>query len=182
MKPTLIIRLLVLAILVFLIGGGMLIAQDSGQEFLKKFVGEWELTSKGSMGEGQPEMEASATMNAKMLGEMWVVCTQEGELPGMSYRAMQTIGYDAAKSKFVGTWVDSLTSHLWVYEGTLDESGSKLTLEAEGPHMTDPTRMAKYRDAYEFKGDDEVVATSSMLGDDGEWNTFMRGTGKRTKK
>ena len=92
------------------------------QKANKPIAGKWDLyaqtddssAAKTGSGEdeGQPEMEGAATMNAKMLGEMWVVCTSDGEVAGMQYRSMQTIGYDAAKKKFVGTWVDSMNPHL----------------------------------------------------------------------
>lgn len=42
---------------------------------------------------------------------------------------IQTIGYDATKKKYVGTWVDSMMNYLWLYEGNVDETGNKLTHE-----------------------------------------------------
>ncbi len=187
MKATLVIRPSVVSMLVFALAGLPLLAQETvsqpaatdGHQLLKKFVGKWELKNKGSMGEGQPEMEATSVMNAKMLGDLWVLCDIEGDVDGTVYRAMQTIGYDPDKKKFVGTWVDSITPHLWVYEGWLDESGTKLTLEAKGPNMMAGGEITKFRDVYEFKDDDQIVATSSMLLDDGKWLTFMNGIGKR---
>lgn len=95
-------------------------------------------------------------------------------------RGLQTIGYDSAKKKYVGTWVDSMMNHLWIYEGTVDESGTKLTLEAEGPNFMSDGKLARFRDAYEFKTPDHILVSSSMLGEDGKWTTFMTGESKRT--
>ena len=47
--------------------------------------------------------------------------------------------------------------------------------------MMDAGKMTKYRDAYEFKSDDVMIATSSMQGEDGKWITFMTGEAKRKK-
>jgi len=41
---------------------------------------------------------------------------------------MMTLGYDPQKKRYLGTWIGSMMSHLWVYEVELDASGSVLTL------------------------------------------------------
>ena len=145
-------------------------------EFLKKFVGTWEVESEGS------GMQGKAVMNSSMLGKLWIVNTSEHNMGGMEMKSIQMIGYDAEKKKYVGIWADSMVNFMWNYEGTLDESGKKLTLEAKGPSMTGDGTMMNYRDAYEFKDDDTIVATSSMQGGDGTWTVFMEGTAKRKKE
>ncbi len=94
---------------------------------------------------------------------------------------VQTIGYDAAKKKYVGTWVDSMTDFMWKYEGSVDKSGKILTLEAEGPNFASPGKLTKFQDIYEFKSADVIAITSKMLGDDGKWVTFMSGSANRKK-
>jgi hypothetical protein len=42
-------------------------------------------------------------------------------------------------------------------------------------------KLAKFRDVYEFKSQDEIATTSQMQGEDGKWITFMTGTAKRKK-
>lgn len=150
-------------------------------QWLKKFVGRWEVTGKGVMGEGQPEMETTATIRSQMVGGFWVVNTMNGEASGTKFRGIQTLGYDAEKKKYVGTWIDSMNGHMWKYEGTVDESGQKLVLDTTGPDMMEPGKTRKYRDAYEFKSNDTMIATSSMQTPDGKWMTFMTSTAKRQK-
>lgn len=149
--------------------------------WLQKFVGEWDTTTEAVTGPDQPPTKYHGTIESKMIGQFWVVNRLAVDLPGVNMRGMQTIGYDSGKQKFVGTWVDSMMNHLWIYEGTLDDSGNKLTLEAEGPNMMAEGKTTKYRDAYEFKSPDHIVVTSSMLGEDGKWITFMTGESKRKK-
>jgi hypothetical protein len=72
-------------------------------------------------------------------------------------------------------------THLWVYDGALDAAQRVLTLDTEGPSMTADGRMAKYRDAIEFKSDDHRVLTSHVLGDDGTWRGFMTAHYRRKK-
>ena len=112
---------------------------------------------------------------------MWVVGEIEGTIGDTKMSSVLTLGYDPAKKKYVGTWVDSMYNHLWIYEGTVDESGKVFTFEAEGPDMTNPGKTAKYRDVYEFKSKDHKVQTSQAQGPDGAWVSFMTMDYKRAK-
>jgi hypothetical protein len=150
-------------------------------QLLQKFVGEWETTAEGKMGPDQPVMTCKGTATSRMLGGFWLVTENENEMMGMKINAMQTIGYDTTKKKYVGTWVDSMLNHMWEYEGSADADGKKLILEAEGPNMLSPGKTAKFRDAYEFKSPDHIEATSSMQGEDGKWVEFMVGQIRRKK-
>jgi hypothetical protein len=84
-----------------------------------------------------------------------------------------TLGYDPQKQRYVGTWIGSMMTPLWVYDGALDAAGRVLTLKAEGPHMAAEGKMATFRDVIEFKSADHRILTSHMLGDDGTWHGFM---------
>lgn len=154
---------------------------EKEHQWLKRFVGEWQTHSEGKMGPDVPPMECEGTMSSRMIGELWVINEMKGEAMGTPMVGIQTIGYDPERKKYIGTWVDSMANHLWRYDGTLDESGKRLTLEADGPNFMAGGEMTKFRDSYEFKSDDEILVTSSMLGEDGDWVTFMTGTSKRVK-
>jgi hypothetical protein len=150
-------------------------------QWLQKFVGEWETTAEGKMGPDQPVMTCKGTSTSRMLGGFWLITENDNEMMGMKINAMQTIGYDSTKKKYIGTWVDSMLNHMWEYEGSVDESGKKLTLEAEGPNLMAAGKTAKFRDAYEFKSPDHIEVTSTMQGDDGKWVQFMVGQLQRKK-
>jgi hypothetical protein len=145
--------------------------------FLKRFTGEWTSTSEAKGAPDQPALTSHGTLRCRMLGEFWVVCDAEMSGGGMQIKAVQTIGYDPAKKKYVGTWVDSMMNHLWTYEGTV--KGNTLTLEAEGPNCMDGGKLTKMRDIYEFKSETEIAVSSQAQNDAGEWVTFMTGVSKR---
>ena len=149
--------------------------------WLKQFVGEWETTAEASMGPDQPPMTCKGTMSSRMLGGFWMISESKAEVMGAPMTAVLTVGYDPQKKKYVGTWVDSMMNHLWRYEGAVDETGKKLTLEAEGPNMLQPGKTAKFRDAYEFKSADHIITTASMQGEEGKWIIFMTGEARRKK-
>ena len=173
----------------FAVLSGTAIAQEPSEfpgpekehQWLKRFVGQWTTTSKASMGPDQPLIECNGTIESRMIGEFWVVNEMQSTSQGVAVKGLQTIGYDPAKKKYVGTWIDSMMNHMWIYEGTVDETGNKLTLEAEGPNLLADGKLNKFRDAYEFKTPDLMLVTSSMLNEDGEWITFMTGESRRKK-
>jgi hypothetical protein len=148
-------------------------------EFLQKFVGDWESVGKGTMGEGQPEMECNGTASNRMLGGFWMVSNGKGDAMGSPMETMMQLGFDTEKGKYVGTWIDSVFNHMWKYEGTVE--GDKLILNAEGPDMMNPGRMAMYRDEFDFKSPDHYVLTSSAQGEDGKWVTFMTADVRKKK-
>lgn len=140
-------------------------------KWLEQLVGEWESRMEGSGPPGQPPVVHTGTESVRSL-TVWVQC--EGTMPGdVAMKTVMTLGYDPAKKKFVGTFIGSMMTHLWVYEGELDASGKVLTLDADGPSFTDATKTTKYKDAIEIVSPDHRLLTSRFLGDDGEWHHFM---------
>ncbi len=157
-------------------------APSKQHKVLQKFAGEWVLQSKMEAVPGQPAFECSGTMNSRMLGQYWAISEVTGEMPGgVQVTAMQTLGYDEKSNRFIGTWVDSMLNYMWHYEGTVNDSGTKLTLKAEGPNFVAAGKITKFRDTYEFKSADHIVLTSAMLNDDGTWVEFMTGNYRRKK-
>ena len=150
-------------------------------EWLSQFVGEWDVTSEMTVAPGAPPMKCEGTETARQIGGFWVVAELNSVVVGQPMQALLTVGYDPEQKKYVGTWIDSMTHTLWKYEGSVDETGKILTLEAEGPNMMEPGKTAKYRDATEFKSKDHRVMTSSVQGPDGKWTVFMTANYTRKK-
>lgn len=149
-------------------------------EWLQILVGEWTMDDSAAMSSGQPG--CAWTESVRSLHGVWILGEGRGEMPGGgAATTMLTLGYDPQKERFVGTWLGSMMTHLWIYEGTLDEAGKVLTLNSEGPDMTTPGKMSKYRDVIELKSNDHRVLTSQMLGEDGEWREFMTAHYRRKK-
>ncbi len=150
-------------------------------QWLQQFVGSWDSQSEGSMGPDQPPMQCKGTISSRSLGGFWIVNEMQTDIMGTPMTGVQTIGYDPAKKKYVGTWVDSMMNHMWKYEGSVSQDGKTLTLEAAGPNFMAAGKSTQFRDAYEFKSKDSIIATSSMLGEDGKWVVFMTGTINRSQ-
>jgi hypothetical protein len=151
-------------------------------QWLQRLVGEWTCEMEATMEPGKPAEKSTGTESVRSLGGLWIVGDGQGEMPGGGAATMVlTLGYDPQKQRFVGTWVGSMMTNLWVYEGTLDAAERVLTLNAEGPSMSGDGKMAKYQDRIELESDDHRVLTSHVLGVDGEWHGFMTAHYRRNK-
>ncbi|MEM6691645.1 MAG: DUF1579 domain-containing protein [Planctomycetota bacterium] len=145
-------------------------------ELLKKFVGTW----KSKMGSDGPDDDSTGEtigeMKAKMLGGLWVVCEISIEMPGdETFNAVQTIGFDDKKERYVGTWVDSMTNFMWQYNGRVSKDGKRLVLTAKGPDFTSEGETATFRDSFVFKSSDTILTKSEIKNKDGEWKNLMTG-------
>jgi hypothetical protein len=156
-------------------------APQKEHEWLRQFVGEWETELEMYMEPGKPPVKGKGTDKARRLGGFWVVTEGKSEVMGMSFDSILTLGYDPQKKKYVGTWVDSVNSYLWKFEGTVDSTGKVLTFEAEGPCPAAPEKLGKFKEVIEFKSQDHRVSASSMLGDDGKWITLSTASSLRKK-
>lgn len=160
--------------------------------WLKRFVGEWEFESRCSPGPGQPDLVSIGRERVRMLGDLWLIGESTAEIPaahgGGSMDAVITIGFDPAKApggRFVGTWVGSPMTSMFVYEGEL-EGGQHgpcrvLPLRTIGPSFTDPAKLTDYIDVVELLDDSTRLLWSKTRGDDGQWHKFMEARYRRTK-
>ena len=163
--------------------GGMNIEPQKEHQWLQKLVGDWTCEGEGAMEPGQPPVKWTGTESVRSVGGLWTVAEGGGEMPGTGEptTTLMTLGYDPQKKRFVGTFMGSMMTNLWVYEGTLDASGNMLTLDTEGPNMAVQGKMAKYQDIIEIKSNDQRLLRSRMQGEDGKWNEVMTATYRRKK-
>jgi hypothetical protein len=140
-------------------------------KWLQRLTGDWTYAGECNMGPDAPAWKTSGTETKRSLGGLWSIGEMKGEMPdGTPTTSIITLGYDAAKKKFVGTFIASMMTYMWPYEGTL--KGNVLTLDSEGPSMKGEG-MQKYQDIVEIKNDNEYSLSSQIIGDDGKWTKFM---------
>lgn len=147
--------------------------------WLDKLVGEWTYEGECVMGPDQPPMKSEGSEVVRSVGGLWTIGEGESDMPeGGKARTVMTLGYDPVAGRFVGTFVASMMTHLWTYTGALDETGTVLVLDAEGPSFQG-NGTARYQDSITILDDDHRVLSSRVQGEDGQWIPFMKATYSR---
>jgi len=150
--------------------------------WLQKLAGEWDFEAEMTMGPDQPPMTCTGTGSVRTIGGLWTLIEGEGEMPGGgAATSLFTLGYDPQKQRFVGSFLASMMTHLWLYDGTLDADGKTLTLDTEGPSFAQDGTMSKYQDLITIVSDDHWMLTSRAPNPDGTWTEFMNGHYRRKK-
>jgi hypothetical protein len=73
-------------------------------------------------------MESTGTAEGKaLLGDGFVQTTVSSTFMGKPFSGVGVSGYDKARKKFVGTWMDSMSTGIGRIEGTADTSGKVIT-------------------------------------------------------
>ena len=138
-------------------------------------VGEWEGTvtgfTDGAAGQPSPAKESVAAV-----GGFWTSSRFECDMMGMPFAGTGVTGYDTTKRRFVGTWVDSMSSFLHVMEGQVDPKTKHLVMKWTGPDMTGA--MVAHRMETAHTAD---AYTSTMYVGEGEGTKVMVIDMKRKK-
>lgn len=141
--------------------------------WLNRLIGKWDFEGECSIGPGQPVMKQTGIEVVRSLGGLWTIGEGEGAMPeGGTAQSIMTLGFDPTAGRFVGSFITSVMTHLWIYNGSLDVSGKVLELDTEGPSL-DEKGTQKYRDSIEFIDDDHRVLTSRTLDESSQWQVFM---------
>jgi hypothetical protein len=125
--------------------------------------GTWDATIRTF--EGGPDAEPSVTkgteVNEVLPGGLWVLSKFEGDFGGMKFHGRGQFGYDPVKKKYVGTWLDSISTVLSVLEGEYDDRTRTMTFVGDG---YDPVQKAKFTQKMvtKTKDDGSRVFTLSM--------------------
>lgn len=148
--------------------------------WLKRLAGTWSFESACPASPGEEPARAEGVETIRMVGDVWLVAESTGTMPGGApMTAIMTLGFDPARNAFVGTWIGSPMTHMFVYQGTLDDERSTLTLNTTGPDFNNPGASADYRDIIEWRSNTERRLRSEMKSD-GAWHEIMHATYRRT--
>ncbi len=154
--------------------------------WLHQLLGQWSFEVDCPAPDGTSQKH-TGVQAVRTLGDAWVLLDDRGPMPaeagGGEALTQMTLGYDPDKGHFVGTFIASMMTHLWLYHrGTLDADRRTLTLEAEGPTFDGtPGRLASYRDVIEIVNSDERLLRGNIQNADGSWTCFMTARYRRVR-
>ncbi|HYN03132.1 MAG TPA: DUF1579 domain-containing protein [Vicinamibacteria bacterium] len=145
-------------------------------DMLKKDVGTWDATVEMFMAPGAPPEVSKGTETVTMMGGFWQLAEFKSEMMGQPFEGRGAMGYDPAKKKYVGTWVDTMTPGYSTVEATYDPAKKTMTgtMEGTGPDGV----LAKTKETTVWTDSDARVFT--MYAPDGT-TPMMRISYKRRK-
>jgi hypothetical protein len=146
-------------------------------EILNKDVGTWDATVEMLMPPGPPSK--GTEVNTLGPGGLWLISDFKSEMMGAPFQGHGVSGWDPAKKKYVGTWVDSMSTGVFTIEGTYDAASRSMTSMMSGPGEDGQPMTMKA--VTQMKDDDTRVFTMHMKGPDGKEAPTMRITYKRRK-
>ena len=105
-----------------------LAAPGAPHELLAGMAGSWNARSKMWMEPGKPPMETSGTCEQRMiLGGRYLRQEFTGDMMGTTFNGLGITGYDNHKESYVSTWMDSMSTAIFFFEGTAGPDGKTIT-------------------------------------------------------
>ncbi len=93
---------------------------------LGKDVGEWDAEITITPQPGAAPQASKGRLSGRLIcGGRWLVTDFKNHTTGFEGHGLY--GYNAASSRYVGTWVDDMRTNLYVGEGQWDESAATMT-------------------------------------------------------
>ena len=105
---------------------------------LARLAGSWITKTKGWMEPDKPPVESAGTCRQKMiLDGRFLQQEYTGKMMGSPFKGINVIGYDNHTKKYVSTWIDSMSTGIYLFEGTASPNGKTITQESR---YDDPVR------------------------------------------
>lgn len=146
--------------------------------WLQQLEGSWKFLGECKMPDGTITQEGTQTI--RPFGDLWMLFEAETKMEPEPFRSIITLGFDPARGKFVGSFIATMMSSFWTYEGTLDAAKKVLPLNSVGPRMDGKPGSAQYQDEIEIVSKDEYIFRARLQQDDGKWIEFMTSRYSRT--
>ncbi len=95
-------------------------------------AGTWTAAIEMMGEDGKPVASTGKSVVKVGPGGLWVLDDFEATIMGGPFTGHGATGYDPAKGKYVGTWIDSWSTSVMTLEGSYDKAGKVLTMTGTG--------------------------------------------------
>jgi hypothetical protein len=128
----------------------------SVHKVLAKMAGRWDTKTKSWMEPDKPPMESTGTCELKMLlGGRYLQQECSGDMMGSPFTGVGVTGYDNHTKKYLSTWMDSMSTNIFFFEGTGSADGTSFTQESR---YDDPVQgPMKWRAVTRIVDDNKLV-------------------------
>lgn len=108
------------------------------KRLISQFEGTWDTKMTAWMAPSAPPMvEAGKSVHTPVFGGRQLRMDYASAFMGQPYDGVGYSGYDNVKGKYVSSWMDSLSTGLFVSEGDYDDASKTYTYRAQ---MADPMK------------------------------------------
>lgn len=137
-------------------------------KMLAKSNGNWNGDVTMWMAPGTVPVKSKATCENKMImNGLYQQSMHKGDMMGMPFEGISTVGYDNAKKVFVSSWIDNMGSGIMNMEGPWDGASKSMTMKGI---CTDPMtgKTMAVRETFKIVDDNTQVMEMFMPGPDGK--------------
>ena len=139
---------------------------------LEYFAGRWNVKTSVVMDPaGPPQVTNGKSETKALFGGRSYEINYEGSYNGESFTGRGYIGFDNLKGKFFSSWMDSMSTGMWLALGTYDAKNKSYTFFGEMDDPLSPKTVLKIRQVFRIVDDKHYTF---------EWNETRPG-GKETK-
>lgn len=130
-------------------------------KMMASWDGTWSSENTMWMEPGAPETKSTSTaVNKMVMNGMYQQSTHTGEMMGMPFSGMSTVGFDNHTQEFVSTWIDNMGSGIMVMKGPWDAATKTMTLKGK---MVDPGTKGEIAVRETFKIIDDNTQEMEMF-------------------
>jgi hypothetical protein len=143
-------------------------APNENHDYLKFFVGQWNVTTTAWMQPGAPPVTSQNSAEAELvLGGRFLKMSVKGNMFGQPFEGLQIWGYDNLKKKYTILWIDNTSTSFYLSEATRDPSGKVWTETGLWPDQIAGGTVG-VRMVTKIVSPDEYVGETYMTGADGK--------------
>jgi hypothetical protein len=150
-------------------------------KMLEESVGTWDAEVKIWMKgpDGEATVSTGTSENKMILGGRYLQQDFTGEMMGQPFVGTGLTGYDNVKKKYVGTWVDNMSTGLATMEGVTDKDGKSVTMWGKMDDAMTGEKNKKIKYVTHFVDKDTQVFESYDVTTYGDKKPMMQITYKR---
>jgi hypothetical protein len=143
-----------------------------GHKFLEKHVGEWDVISKMWEQPGkEPTITKGPGVGKMFLGGRYLKMKYKGTMMGMPFEGLAIYAYDNHAKKYLEVWVDNMGTGIMFSKGTLDKTGTVLTVFGEVDNIFTGEKE-KVKSVTTFINADKFLMEMFMVGPKGEFRSL----------
>ena len=124
------------------------------QAQLKAMEGSWDTRVTMWMGP-EPTSAAGKSVNRVIMDGRFIQTDYSGDFMGEKFTGIGYTGYDNLRKKFVSTWMDSMSTGIYLTYGSYDAASATYTYVGDMPDYVDPSKTFKVRETVKIDSADQ---------------------------